>query len=129
MGQEELEAVRAATHHATPGRREERTLMIGLIVGACAWLHIAIIAASIGIWQWWSILPVLFFVAAAWDARRRMASRKRAYRTALLSHGRCPACAYKLSNDPEADGCTICSECGGAWRVAAVRTSGGSSGA
>ncbi len=34
----------------------------------------------------------------------------------LLEVGRCPHCAYGLSNatvDP--DGCTVCPECGGAW--------------
>lgn len=32
--------------------------------------------------------------------------------------GLCPACAYRIDDcQPEADGCTVCPECGGAWRV------------
>ncbi len=31
---------------------------------------------------------------------------------------RCPACEYDMKGRmPEADGCSICPECGGAWRV------------
>lgn len=32
--------------------------------------------------------------------------------------GRCPACQYQLADfGPEEDGCTVCPECGGAWRL------------
>ena len=35
-----------------------------------------------------------------------------------LRHGRCPFCAYDLSQSPpDADGVRACSECGGAWRL------------
>ncbi len=37
---------------------------------------------------------------------------------ALLRSGLCPSCAYKLDDiTPEPDGCIICPECGGAWRL------------
>jgi len=41
---------------------------------------------------------------------------------AMLSEERCPSCAYHIGRvDPEADGCTVCPECGGAWHVDRVR--------
>ncbi len=37
---------------------------------------------------------------------------------AVLSIGYCPACAYRLFDiEAEPDGCTVCPECGGAWRL------------
>lgn len=39
-------------------------------------------------------------------------------RDAVLGHGRCPGCIYEIrALTPEADGCVVCPECGGAWRV------------
>ena len=39
-------------------------------------------------------------------------------RRAMLRSGLCPACAYKLDGvEPDADACTVCPECGAAWRV------------
>lgn len=33
--------------------------------------------------------------------------------------GRCPACQYSLASlEPATDGCTVCPECGAAWRLA-----------
>jgi len=37
--------------------------------------------------------------------------------TSLLSNGYCPACAYRIDTvRPAPDGCTVCPECGAAWR-------------
>ena len=37
---------------------------------------------------------------------------------AILRIGRCPSCLYELDGVPaEPDGCTVCPECGAAWRV------------
>lgn len=37
----------------------------------------------------------------------------------LREHARCPACVYNLAGCPVAadDGCTVCPECGAAWRL------------
>lgn len=36
---------------------------------------------------------------------------------ALLAHGYCPSCGYRIDDfRPEPDGCTVCPECGAAWR-------------
>lgn len=35
-----------------------------------------------------------------------------------LAHARCGGCGYALNGRPkEADGCRVCPECGGAWRI------------
>jgi len=47
--------------------------------------------------------------------RRGKAAR---VRVALLKIGRCPSCGYALAGvEAEPDGCRVCPECGGAWRV------------
>ena len=39
----------------------------------------------------------------------------------------CPSCSYGLADlAPEPDGCTVCPECGAAWRLPADRQEGGS---
>jgi hypothetical protein len=38
---------------------------------------------------------------------------------AMLGVGRCPSCAYPLAGPAGCDACTICTECGAAWRVSA----------
>lgn len=36
----------------------------------------------------------------------------------IAATGRCAACGYDLTaTPPEADGLSVCPECGGAWRV------------
>ncbi len=36
----------------------------------------------------------------------------------MLCIGHCPACAYQIYDvAPEPDGCTVCPECGAAWRM------------
>jgi len=45
------------------------------------------------------------------------AQRRRRLATALLAERHCPCCLYSLAGlDSQADGCTICPECGAAWR-------------
>ena len=37
---------------------------------------------------------------------------------AMTYAGLCPSCAYRIDGiGPEPDGCTVCPECGGAWRI------------
>ena len=36
----------------------------------------------------------------------------------FLREGECPACEYRMAAlSPEPDGCTVCPECGAAWRL------------
>ncbi|MBX3387428.1 MAG: hypothetical protein KF768_12735 [Phycisphaeraceae bacterium] len=47
----------------------------------------------------------------------------RAWRDLYLLAGQCAACGYSIGDLRSAeDGCTVCPECGGAWRLLA-RTS------
>jgi len=40
------------------------------------------------------------------------------YENVLISKKLCPACVYSLDSlTPEPDGCTVCPECGAAWRL------------
>ncbi len=79
-------------------------------------------------WVWLTVLPV--WAGIVWTLNRYLARRGNPRRThrigsLLASHGLCPSCAYGLADlSPEADGCTVCPECGGAWRRG-VRTAAG----
>lgn len=45
-------------------------------------------------------------------------ARERAKRRMAETIGRCAWCDYELDGlTPEADGCTVCPECGAAWRM------------
>lgn len=67
-------------------------------------------------------LPLCLMVAfvigrVTWknSARRRVLQRKV---REMVERGACPACDYGLREIPTAaDGCTVCPECGAAWRM------------
>lgn len=65
------------------------------------------------------VMQVAFIGMAVWIWRRGVAfSSKEALVDGYLACGRCPSCAYKIGHGlAEADGCVVCPECGGAWRV------------
>lgn len=82
----------------------------------------AVIVLSITIAMWIIVLigiPLLYVVM--YQLRRRVSPRT-AKRAAdiLLTDGVCPACAYNLAGLPDADGVTVCSECGAAWRTTRI---------
>jgi hypothetical protein len=40
-----------------------------------------------------------------------------------LAQGECPSCRYKIDTlEPEADGCTVCPECGAGWKCPRTST-------
>lgn len=50
--------------------------------------------------------------------RRRLSRNAAAASKGLLERHLCPSCGYKLTALPiDPDGCTICPECGAAWRL------------
>ncbi len=57
------------------------------------------------------LLPVVVAMTTGWgilDPR---------YRAMVAANGHCGACGYKIMDlQPERDGCTVCPECGSAWR-------------
>lgn len=57
-------------------------------------------------------LPMGYFASA------RMWRSTAHARDAMLEYDLCPHCAHGLGGiPPEADGCTVCPECGSAWRI------------
>lgn len=64
-----------------------------------------------------ALVVFAWFLAAAWPAWVRFESRGWC-RKAPLSLPICAVCAYELVDlAPEPDGCTVCPECGAAWRL------------
>lgn len=65
--------------------------------------------------RWAIVLGLALFVAMC-QRSLTVAAAPGSY--ALLAIGRCPSCDYDLAHlPPEADGCTVCPECGAAWRL------------
>jgi hypothetical protein len=61
---------------------------------------------------------LLVGVTAVLTFRTALGARGERIREGLLRAGRCPVCLYALDDlEPEADRCTVCPECGAAWRL------------
>lgn len=61
------------------------------------------------------LIPFIPFPLVMWFVIR--AGRAQIVRL-VASHGYCPSCGYALADIPAADdGCTVCPECGSAWRI------------
>lgn len=98
--------------------------MLGLVV---VWMAIGPFvvpagAAPLGviIVMFWSLVIVV-----ALRITSRLLGRRPDYTSLkvrrLLESGQCPGCLYKVwTVNPEPDGCTVCPECGAAWRVEPV---------
>ena len=53
------------------------------------------------------------FLASRYIWKNRTAAAR-----AMMRTGLCPACAYQIHDiEPDPDGCTVCPECGAAWRL------------
>ncbi|TVQ31828.1 MAG: hypothetical protein EA376_07505 [Phycisphaeraceae bacterium] len=72
------------------------------------------------------LLAALLLIFFAVTLRHRMPRfRPDLLTEAMLAEQRCPSCARSLADLPaESDGCTICPECGGAWRIPGRRPIG-----
>ncbi len=58
----------------------------------------------------WPLFPLLLRIQR-WEERSRL-------RSGYLAAGHCPSCDYDLSSQPkEPDGCSMCPECGAAWKM------------
>lgn len=83
-------------------------------------------AIGLGAWGWrgtgTSIVAGLTVGLAARIASWFLPLRSnRALLDALVREGYCPGCGYHLRELPvEADGCTVCPECGAAWKLSAT---------
>lgn len=80
-------------------------------------------------WPAWAGLPLVIVTLAAgiWvivllNSFRRDPKASRAPLAWRVPHAHCGACGYNLAGmAPEADGCTVCAECGAAWNIAEWR--------
>lgn len=73
-------------------------------------------------WLWapffvWMLIKLALY--GILKARMRAGGSENALVRAMLKERHCPSCAYLLKGLPAdpADGCTVCPECGGAWRL------------
>ena len=70
--------------------------------------------------QYWSWLVAWFVLAVSFLSGLRgiVLAFREWYCRLAAAFGTCGACAYELQGSPAADdGCTVCPECGAAWRV------------
>ncbi len=100
-------------------------LIVPTAVTAMILIVLVISALTPASWRW---VPGVLFIgmilsclglALAWSRIRRAGYFGESPLDLRLKRGRCAACEYDLrllSKDP--DGCTICPECGAAWRLA-----------
>lgn len=65
--------------------------------------------ALLGMFIPFSMFPFVYWTG--WRMRRRVAR-------AIITEGHCATCGYAIEGlVPEVDGCTVCPECGSAWRL------------
>lgn len=69
-------------------------------------------------WYTWSpVLSIAFAAVMAWSILRQVRYHDKLVASTLLKAELCPACGYSLSAIPaESDQCTVCPECGAAWK-------------
>ncbi len=81
---------------------------ISLLFGAPAHDTLAVMAA-------WIAAAVFLGICSILGRTDRVANARRA----MLANALCASCGYSLDgSEPQADHCTVCSECGAAWRLA-----------
>ncbi len=69
-------------------------------------------------WIAWAVHAVMLFVLAIAVNRAARGAKPSCLIPRRLAAGECGACAYPISTlPPEADGCTVCPECGAAWEL------------
>jgi hypothetical protein len=98
-----------------------------LSVGACALTALAITAITTLSHQAPIVGPIAIaalvggaYIVYMLRRRRRTLRAMEAHRLSIvwLARGQCPGCGYSLVGlIAEADGCRVCPECGGAWRL------------
>jgi hypothetical protein len=105
MGEPPPRAIRGWAYWALP-LVFSRFFGTRLAAGSGSWIDCVGIASGV-------------LVLAAQLQNRYTGGSPTVFRDAMLRSGRCPACAYSLEGaDPDpADGCTVCAECGAAWRL------------
>jgi len=125
----------------TDPQRRERLLGVrraAVAEGRVARFGLALFYAVVGGLQIWNVLlaparaksplgilamvgGVILFGVAAMFLRSNVGISKRTLRREMLRRALCPRCAADLDGSrPSDDGCTVCRECGAAWRTEEV---------
>ncbi len=98
--------------------RADRRWKIELAIGVTVFMGILVallVTPGLGYHPAMFAMPPLVVVVFVWAGRRYLRDR---YHRVILTKGYCPSCGYRLvSARPEGDGCTVCPECGAAWRL------------
>ena len=92
-------------------------VIVGLAVVFAALAAAIILDPNLSMWPFAILIfiPLVFI----WAGHRFV---RQHYHRAILAQRFCPACAYRLVQlDADEDGCTVCPECGAAWRLKARR--------
>jgi len=129
--------LRVSREIPTDGRREiedqvkadfraDRRWKIELAIGLTVFMGILVallVIPRIGYQPAMFALPPLVVVVFIWSGRRYLRDR---YHRVILAKEYCPSCGYRLvAAPPEGDGCTVCPECGAAWRLPCASASAG----
>ncbi len=102
---DQLLASGAACSHPLARRLQHRALARDLALSAIALVAGSVLLVALG--------PLILAVIVLNHLARLSVAREVRLVSAI-----CPACAYSLtSSTPHDDGCTVCPECGGAWRL------------
>jgi len=68
-----------------------------------------------------TLLALFASMWGVWLAQRAWNRRRGMFIAAAMVRGLCPACGYDLREiDPEEDGCSVCPECAGAWKIKGI---------
>jgi hypothetical protein len=123
--EEQLNAIRAGLHGVSSGAmvRVVGGVVLGIVIGVAVYRvarnHLGPVEGpSSGI-----LFGVLLGGGAGW-ALARLGLRPPDFSAAMGLHDlrACVCCGYDLREVPAAaDGCTVCPECGGAWRLVPAR--------
>jgi hypothetical protein len=94
-----------------------------LAAGAVVMIALAVVKGGPWILALFSFSPVLsisllLVFAGLVSFSDSITEHKERLKTRRLRDGQCPACGYDVAEiDADADGCVVCPECGGAWRM------------
>jgi hypothetical protein len=103
-----------------------RRMVLVCVIGA---LFCGLIGSAAVVWlRGWEYAVVIAIgpIIGITLAKLILPATKAASQGLYLGIGRCPQCAYRLSDlKPEADGCVVCPECGAAWRSDAIERPSG----
>lgn len=108
---------------------DKRVLIVGVIVMPLllvASFAVPIAAGRLFGAPWWSMLVAHGVFLVAWSVFITAVMSKSTVRQVIIAHRKanyCASCGYHLLDVPaEADGCTVCPECGAAWLLGGMKS-------